>query len=482
MRKSDMPITPRSHQEEVAKLTARQKIQKLAELAVNCSKVIDAERGFVRIVSHYDADGISSGTIMHKLMQFLNKEFEIVFVKQLEDETLQKLIAEKEHATLWIFTDLGSGHLNIVKKYLEHERVLIIDHHQPAVPPTGHEIIYEWPKLYHFNPYLVGIQGEDEISGSGMAYIIARTLSVRVKELIHIALIGAIGDMQKKSGSFKGINLLLQEDAEFQGLVKVQRGLRLFGRYTKPLHRSLEYSSDFYLDGFTGNESSCIQLLSNLGIKSKNPDGSWRTLSELSKQEEQKLATALILEGAPKEIIGKLYKLPNGLELGEFATILNACGRIGKPLKGLKFCLGEKIDLDAILSEYKASIGRDVNWYKSNKNSFKTTKRVTYIIAKDEIDDANLGVLLSIALRGGNIKTDAAFGFANASNGVKVSARTKDGAKGINLGAIIAKVTQEMTSNALKASGGGHKAAAGAKIPFNSEEVFIELVEEELSF
>src|SRR3989344_4652520 len=123
MRKKGMPITPSSHQEEVAKLTARQKIQKLAELAVNCSKVIDAERGFVRIVSHYDADGISSGTIMHKLMQFLNKEFEIVFVKQLEDETLQKLIAEKEHATLWIFTDLGSGHLNIVKKYLEHERV-----------------------------------------------------------------------------------------------------------------------------------------------------------------------------------------------------------------------------------------------------------------------------------------------------------------------------------------------------------------------
>lgn len=453
--------------------SAKDKATKLAQMAALFSKILEHEKGYIRLVSHYDADGISSAAIIYRLLQYMNKEFEVVFLKQLVDTALKELVEEKEPASFWIFADMGSGNLRVVKKYLEHEKVLIIDHHQPEE--------LSWKNLMHFNPYLTGIKGEDEISSSGMAYILARVLSARAKKLVPIALVGAIGDMQKKTGEFKGINILLQDDAELQGLIKTEKGLRLFGRYTKPIHKALEHSTDVFIEGLTGNESSCVQFLSNLGIKIKRSDGSWRTLSELSKKEEQKLATALILEGAPKEIIGKLYKLENNFELGEFATLLNACGRVGKPLSGLKLCLNEPVSIDPILSEYKIKTGKAVQWYHSNKRDFKITKNATYIIAKDEVDDAYIGIVLTLALKTGHIKTKVAFAFANAPDGVKVSSRSQQNVKDVNLGAMIAKATAIMREKGMTAEGGGHKAAAGAKIPFGKEAMFIELIEDQLS-
>ena len=84
----------------------------------------DASR--VMIISHIDADGISSGSIASYALDHIGIEHEIQFVKKL-DEALIKELEKADHELVW-FTDLGSGYANL----LGNLNVVITDHHVPS--------------------------------------------------------------------------------------------------------------------------------------------------------------------------------------------------------------------------------------------------------------------------------------------------------------------------------------------------------------
>ncbi len=63
------------------------------------------------------------------------------------------------------------------------------------------------------------------------------------------------------------------------------------------------------------------------------------------------------------------------------------------------------------------------------------------------------------------------FGFANAEDGIKVSARSKT----VNVRKIVSEAAKICDGR-----GGGHEFAAGATIPFNTQEKFIEFCENSL--
>ena len=401
---------------------------------------------------------------MYHTLKSLGKNFEVDFVKQLEKDVLKDIV--KKEADLWIFTDLGSGQLETIKELIPKKPVIVCDHH----PPTK----ACWNNLYHLNPHIVGIDGKTEISGAGVSYLLARSMTIKARKLIGLALVGAAGDMQKEHGRFKGINRLLLEDAELMGDLVSKKGLRMFGK-SRPIHKALEQSTDPYIEGISNNESGAVQFLSEIGIPLKKR-GRWRTLSDLTQKEEKTLATALILESHHNmegNIIGKTYMLPNGHEIREFTTILNACGRAEKPLEGLKLCLGLENDAENILKSYKRKIAAALRWVNVNANSTITTKNATYIIAKNSISSNIIGTIVSIRIKY-NAKTDMVFGFANAQNGVKVSGRRKKHSEELNLGIIIRCAAEKIGGIS---EGGGHSNAAGGKIPFGKEKEFIKELE-----
>ena len=61
----------------------------------------------IHIVTHIDADGITAGTIAYQTLKRLGKECSIEFVKELDNEILERLKNEN-HELVW-FTDLGSS-------------------------------------------------------------------------------------------------------------------------------------------------------------------------------------------------------------------------------------------------------------------------------------------------------------------------------------------------------------------------------------
>jgi len=83
----------------------------------------------IRVVSHFDADGISSCALMIGCLNKINKRYSMSIVKQLTNEILKALANEPYQ--YFIFTDLGCGQIKFIKEALPGKTIFILDHHIP---------------------------------------------------------------------------------------------------------------------------------------------------------------------------------------------------------------------------------------------------------------------------------------------------------------------------------------------------------------
>jgi len=262
----------------------------------------------IRIVSHLDADGISACAILVKTLNVLNRKYSISIIPQLDENILKGLREEKFNN--YFFTDLGSSQIELIKKYLGDRTIFILDHHEIQ----GEEKIPE--NIMHLNPHLFGIDGSKEIAGSGVVYIFGKSLVPKL-DLAHIAIVGAIGDIQEEKEGFLRLNDEILQEAVEAGKIKVKKGIRFFGRQTRPLHKMLEYSTDPFIPGVSGSESGAIQFLNQVGIDPKKGN-EWKKIIHLDEEEMKKLVTGIIMkrlgESKPDDVLGNVYLLPNEKE------------------------------------------------------------------------------------------------------------------------------------------------------------------------
>ena len=76
---------------------------------------------FVRVFTHFDADGISAGAIIAKSLLRFGKPFHVRFLKGLNQKV------EYDSDELVILADMGSGYPDVVSQI--DADVIIIDHH-----------------------------------------------------------------------------------------------------------------------------------------------------------------------------------------------------------------------------------------------------------------------------------------------------------------------------------------------------------------
>lgn len=426
-------------------------------------------KGPVRIISHLDADGITACSLISKLLSLENITFSISIIQQLDSKTIEDLSSESYNT--FIFTDLGSGSLDEIKKYLVNKKVLILDHHEI----NGSE----GDNMLHVNPHLVGIDGNKEISGSGVVYFFAKALNKDIQRYAHLAIVGCVGDVQEDNG-FLHLNSQILKDAVDNNLIEVEQGLRLFGLRSKPLHRVLAYCKE--IPGVI-DESTSVQFLleNNISPKSENR---WRKLSDLSSSEKQRLIASIIMKRCskenPEDVIGNVYSLPkeevNELkDVKEFSTVLNACGRMDRVSFGIGSCLGDercKRKALSTLVEYRSEIVKALNWFKDNKKSENIISKPGFIIinAKGFVKDTVIGTLASILSKSNDIESGTfIMSLARKINDkTKVSLRYCGDNEDINLRNIVDDLT-----NIVGGEAGGHAAAAGAIIPSEIEDSFI---------
>ncbi|MDR0791193.1 MAG: DHH family phosphoesterase, partial [Methanomassiliicoccaceae archaeon] len=284
---------------------------------------------------------------------------------------------------------------------------------------------------------------------------------------------------------FWGYNRKILADAESNGDVLIINDLRLFGRETRPLTQFIQYCNDPVLPGLTSDYSGCSAFFSDLNIELKR-NGSWRTWSDLDDDERDAVKISLIelLGGAGAErLMGEVYTLPKfrkGSELRdakEFATLLNSCGRYDDAPVGLRICLGDKNAVSEAAknrSEHKKQLSIAMNYIKQSK-IIREKKHLQYFHARNEIRDTIVGIAAGMILGSDGVRNDIPMiAFANADDGVKVSARADKNMiiKGLDLSMAVKTAAERVGGY-----GGGHNIAAGATIPSGKEYDFLHIIE-----
>ncbi|MBS7641948.1 MAG: DHH family phosphoesterase [Candidatus Bathyarchaeia archaeon] len=444
----------------------------------------------VIILGHNDADGISATAIISKTLYRAGVRFHARILRRLEASELERASSS---GRMTILCDMGSGYLSLLSKYSWNGGLAILDHHKPE--------LFEAPSnSIHINPHLYGLDGVSEISGSGVAYIVSKGFSrVECKDLAVLAIVGALGDMQDidVGRSLRGVNKLIVKEAEGEGYLTVQRDLLLPGRESRPIHIALASLVNPFIPGLSGDEDACISFLSKLGISLKE-SGRWRTLSDLSKEEKQMLFNELLRYLAEnsyptsilRDLIGTVYILQKERRFSymrdarEYASLLNACSRMGLYGLALTIAMGDRGDdtiakAESTYIDYRRKISSYIRTILSEPGRIISMGKFYLLKCLDLVEEDLLSVVTSIITE--SYLADRGLpviALSGASSGeVKVSARLPRSSKvqNMDLGLVMRRAASRVGGE-----GGGHSVAAGAYIAKGKVEDFIAALVEEM--
>ena len=469
----------------------------------------------IKIYSHTDCDGISSGAILtgilKKIGRKLGEDFEIEIVNL---DVLENIPIEHE---LTIFSDLGSGQ-PVDKNANSQSKILVLDHH----PPLRDINYWENAKCdtyLEINPIYYGIDGSREICGGGLCYLLAKEFGY--KDLSWIGILAAIGDIQNgKTGRLEGLNRTILSDAKEEGLLNIiENDLSLYGRQTRPLFVALSYFSDVELP-ITNNQNEALSLLKKLNINTRNTENDMAIRScDLSQEDKNSLIKELIIMISkqippryslhiPKLVMGESYEFANEekytflRDASEFSTAMNACVRNNRPEVALKLLeltikrnenlrssnYDDLVDfesdrvvvldeLDDISKTHRAYLAQNIKRL-GESNSIIGMDNLQYFDGEG-IRSNVVGTIAGMILSYGDWrKPIIAFTQVSEENeDLKISLRCSKllAYDGVHFGSIIREVAQSLGGN-----GGGHDVACGAYIPKDKQDDFLNLMNEKL--
>ena len=450
-------------------------------------KVKDSIKNKKRILvtTHIDCDGITSGSIITNALIRAGAKCTVRTANEFNTNLIQKL--KKDENDFHIITDLGGGFGKDIGENLDDDW-FVLDHHE--IPEEEHE----FPNI--INAWKFGIDGGREICAGGMAYLAATSLDKKNRDLSAIAVVSAIGDRQDQGEkkSFIGKNLEILETAKKLGLIEVDLDLLLVGRETRPLPDSLAFTSQPFIQGLTWNRDACLSLLNSSGIDLK--EGSrWRVLADLSQDEKRSILESIAKYATGKdateimgEFIGYTYTFPREdrrsflRDAREFSTLLNSCGRIEKSGIGIAICMGDRNKMlregEKVLLEYRHKIRDYMNILTNERWRINNTEDYVLVNAEGLVPETMTGTISSLIAGSPKNSGKIIFLRTDSSEGmIKFSSRKSNGCKsGVNLSFLMKNGAERFDG-----IGGGHDAAAGAKITKDKLDEFLDYLEENVT-
>jgi RecJ-like exonuclease len=439
----------------------------------------------ISVITHLDADGIISGSIISMSLMRLGAQ---CTVRTVSDMTLNVIEQMKfENHDFYIITDLGGRMAKELLKALD-KRWVAIDHHQ---------IYQEETTDYNdqvLNAWKFGINGGNEICAGGMAYMVASTLDRKNRDLSSTAIVSALADRQDQGDkrSLLGVNSEIVKIAQSLGLISVDLDLMFTGRETRPLHESLAYTSSPYIEGLTWNIENCYEIIKNAGIKMKD-NGRWRVLSEISNEEKSFILDAIAkfvvtsskytATDIKDNLIGYTYTLTNEdqrsqlRDAREFSIMLNACGRIRKAGVGIGICMGDRNTMltegEEIVDQYRTTLRNYISTIFAEKWRLNDNGNSVFVNGEGLLAEDMLGAVSSLLGGSPTLCGRLLFVRTITKDGTyKFSSRKCLGCKSeSNLGLIM-----RYCSESAGGIGGGHSADAGCRIPSARLEDFLQNV------
>ncbi len=426
-------------------------MQKMEDMAKEVADTI-RQYSHVRIISHNDADGISSAAIICQALLRAGITYQASIRPMLDKDVIETVNNSTMPGDLVMFCDMGSGYPDLISQVTED--VVIIDHHKPAGQAPAKAVV---------NPHLAGIEGAIDLCAGCTTYLVAEQLDSRNIDLAGLAIAGAVGDKQL----FEQGNKLILDRAVKAGVVSIRKGLKVGDG---DIARILATNPEPYLD-ITGDEAAISQFLSSLNISGNVEDLSPEALKKLSSAIVVKLAKNASPE-AVDATLGDVYILNKELikNVYDMVTLMNTCGKEEKGDMALSICLGDETFLqeaNQLVLENQKKIVSDI---KKALGLLKEGKYIWYINASDM---ESTGMIASTVIR--YMHPEKPFVAVNqVEELVKVSARGTRALveRGLDLCEALRIAAGEAGGN-----GGGHNIASGASIPPGTADAFIKRVD-----
>jgi len=414
-----------------------------------------------RIIYHYDGDGIASASAAIRAFQRLGFGYQATPLQGVERRGMQEILHGTNGSALVV--DTGATWLDL---YATHPHpVIVLDHHKYPSAPVPPEL----PQHVAFvNPLDWGVDGMTEMCAATLTWLFTIFLDPRNWDNAPWGLSGAIADRQHQNG-FKGLNARLVDEAIQRSLVQRRRRLALFG---SSVREAIARSIDPYFVGLTGRPTEVGRLLATLGIDPNRP------LHALDAAEERRLTQALLTRLVQQKVRPEFvelltqdgYFLPGwGLDAQELSNLQNASGRIGSPGVGLALALGDPQAMAAaraaeetwrtgILEGMKRVEEKGVNslgsiqWFESGETTLAGTQAG---LAMNYLLDPRRPV----------------FVFSTSGASIKLSGRGTVWlvGQGLDLATVCRTAAEHVGGE-----GGGHRVAAGATIPVDRRDQFLE--------
>ena len=436
-------------------------VNKLAEIALKASEIIKSfpNTTKIRVISHYDADGITSAAIICKALYRAGYDFQATLMRNPFDKGLARV--SKEENDLIIFSDMGSGQIETIENM--DCKSIIIDHHQFLKEKTSENVL-------QINANFYGINGNYEACGATLSYEVAKALNPQNIDLVNLAIAGATGDKQYING-FRGYNKEVIDEGIENGFLKENIGLKLYGN---SLFDALFYSVDPYYSGLSGNQKAIKELLKKMDINNE------MKLEELDENKTKQFQSYLLLKltkkGCEKNILDTIIR-PRfwsevlNSELERFADLLDSCGKGGNRGLGLEICMGNNKAFNEAVKlekEYKQKLLDEL--LRLENEGFKEKEGFRYFYSKNS---SLGGVIGGIATNFILDKEKPLLSIVKNDDEIHVSCRGNQHLvdKGLDLGLAMNEAAKKLNGH-----GGGHKIAAGATIDLEKEKDFLEIV------
>lgn len=435
----------------------------------------------ISVTTHIDCDGLTSGSIITKALIRAGANCTVRTSKEFSKNVLESF--KTDSRDFHVVTDLGGGFANELDKTLG-DNWIVLDHHQiPDEEIDNQNVINSWK---------YGIDGGTEICAGGMAYLASMILDERNSDLSAIAVVSALGDRQDQGErkSLTGKNFEIANTAKELGLVEIDLDLLLVGRETRPLADALAFTSQPFIEGLTWNKEACFALLYSSGINLKE-EGRWRVPAELNEDEKRQVIESITKFASGKnateimsELIGYTYTFPREdnrsfLRDGrEFSTMLNSCGRINRSGVGMAVCMGDRNKIlreaETILTDYRKMIREYMNVLSNERWRISESETCIMVNGEDIVPETMTGTMSSLIA--GSPKNSGKIVILRTKaeeNTIKFSSRKSFGCTSdINLSEIMRTGAKKFNG-----IGGGHNAAAGAKITKDKLDEFLNYLE-----
>jgi single-stranded DNA-specific DHH superfamily exonuclease len=387
----------------------------LEDAAIHVAEQIKRQE-YIEVIAHHDADGIAAGSILCHAMVGAGIRFRFRIRREITASDLIK-------GNPYVLCDLGAGIEDLPRE------TMVVDHHHP-------HFIGE----YHANPRLFGIDGDRDLSASGMAYLVAQNMGDN-RDLAGLALLGIMGDHQALTGR----NLEIFNEGVGNGIINPNRGLRLAGR---DMPEKWLTAINPYLDGISGDENAVNAIMTlAAGKNALRLD----LLLSLSVLQVIPHADASCLE----EIYGDTYALEREVipDAHALASVIDACGKSGRGELGASLCLRYSRDAE---TAWEIARAHRLNVIAAIRKAAGTSPGPDGVY---ETGDATVASDVADALACKSARPTPIAVVARDGEKCRISARCHMGID-MDLGSVIRGLAQSCGG-----TGGGHKYRAGATIP-----------------